>query len=245
MNTQAIWESSYGEPAIVIITLSIGYLCYLFISHSKFLHKSLLKIFGKTNITFPQIIIQRLTGVFFYGIIPLLLTIFILPASLKDYGLNSIHSVKSLYWILALSAFIIPFYLIGAKRTENLKSYPQIRVKEWNFNIFFLSTVSWIAYLFSYEFMLRGFLFFSFIRFAGEIPAVLINVFIYALVHIHKGINEILASFPFGIILCLMTLSTGSIWAAFVIHVILALSHEWISLHLNPEMNIKWKGKKK
>jgi membrane protease YdiL (CAAX protease family) len=87
--------------------------------------------------------------------------------------------------------------------------------------------------------MFRGLLFFSFIRFIGNLPAIVVNVFIYALVHIHKGFKETLASIPFGIILCLMTLSTGSIWAAFIVHIILALSNEWISFHLNPEMSIK------
>jgi uncharacterized protein len=41
---------------------------------------------------------------------------------------------------------------------------------------------------------------------------------------------------PLGIVLGIVTVQTGNIWVAFVVHVVLALSNEWFSLKAHPEM---------
>jgi membrane protease YdiL (CAAX protease family) len=94
-------------------------------------------------------------------------------------------------------------------------------------------------YLLGYEIMFRGFLLFSCLNEMNILSAIAINISIYALIHIPKGFKEVAGSLPLGILLCLMTIYTGTIWAAFMTHGILALSNEWFSLKYHPEISIK------
>jgi len=165
------------------------------------------------------------------------MTIFLLLKSpLSDYGLSTINFMKSMIWAGVLSFFIILFNYFNSRRLDNLKIYPQIRAKSWSFCLLLLSTLTWIIYLFSYEFLFRGFLLFSSERAFGIWIAVAINVILYAAAHIPKGMRESLAAVPFGIILCLLTLWTQTIWIAFISHSVLALSNELFSLSAHPDM---------
>ncbi|MBK7407616.1 MAG: CPBP family intramembrane metalloprotease [Saprospirales bacterium] len=70
-------------------------------------------------------------------------------------------------------------------------------------------------------------------------PALAVNVAIYSIAHIPKGIGEALGAIPFGIIVCLAAAATGNIWFPFLVHCVLALSNDWFSLYFNPEMHLK------
>jgi membrane protease YdiL (CAAX protease family) len=47
------------------------------------------------------------------------------------------------------------------------------------------------------------------------------------------------ASIPFGIILCFITIKSNSIWPAIILHTVLALSNEWFSLYFHPKISIR------
>jgi membrane protease YdiL (CAAX protease family) len=120
-----------------------------------------------------------------------------------------------------------------------LSRYPQIRVKKWTLSLLILSGISWMVYLFAYEYLLRGVFLYSCAEELGIIAAIIINVSIYSLVHLPKGAKETIGAIPMGILLCILTLHFGTIWAAFWIHCSLALSNEWFSIRYHPEMKIQ------
>jgi membrane protease YdiL (CAAX protease family) len=64
----------------------------------------------------------------------------------------------------------------------------------------------------------------------GLWSAIAVNTSIYALIHLPKGKRETIGAIPLGIVLCLITSYTGTIWAAFWIHCTLALTNEWFSI---------------
>lgn len=97
---------------------------------------------------------------------------------------------------------------------------------------------TWIAYLFGYELMFRGLLLFTTVEFMGAWPAIILNTALYALVHIPKNLEETIGAVPLGLLLCLITLSTGTFWVAFGVHVCLALSNFFFSLRNHPEMQV-------
>jgi membrane protease YdiL (CAAX protease family) len=101
-----------------------------------------------------------------------------------------------------------------------------------------LSASSWVAFLIAYEFMFRGFLLFSSVTVLNPAAAIGLNVAIYALAHFYKGPLEVVGAIPLGIILCYLTLHTGNIWSAVIIHSTMALSHEWFSLKAHPQMKL-------
>jgi membrane protease YdiL (CAAX protease family) len=185
-----------------------------------------------------QIIIQRLIGVFFFGFVSLFVISFTLHSDTAKYG-TSLPNFKTFLWLIILSIVIIPMNYYNSKNLENLEQYPQIRNSEWTFPLLLLSAISWIAYLFAYEFMFRGFLLFSSLPLLGLWPSILLNTAIYSLVHIPKGNKETLGAIPFGILISYLAIETGTFWIAFFAHVILALSNEWFSLRTHPEMLFK------
>jgi len=185
-----------------------------------------------------QIMIQRLTGVFFFGFVSLLLISFYLPRDISFFG-TAPPNMSTLVWLLVLSVVIIPMNYFNSRNPENLAQYPQVRNSEWSFSLVTLSALSWIAYLLAYEFLFRGFLLFSSIPVLGVWPSVLLNSAIYSLVHIPKGSRETLGAIPFGIFLSYLAIETGSFWIAFFAHVVLALSNEWFSLAAHTGMHVK------
>jgi membrane protease YdiL (CAAX protease family) len=171
--------------------------------------------------------------------IPLLVFIFVLHVHLADYGLAFKNFGESLLWSGGLSVIIITINFIAARKPDNLKTYPQIRIKRWTGGLFLISALGWILYLLGYEVMFRGLFLFSCLPVFGYWPSIAINVSIYSLVHIPKGLRESLSSVLLGFILCVLTIRTGSIWIAFVTHSVLALSNDFFSVYFNPDMHLK------
>lgn len=178
-----------------------------------------------------RIYLQRLSGVLTYGFLPLFVVHFILSNGTGDYGAVLGQPLKSLLWVVAVASVIVPLSFVRGKTPANLKIYPQIRTKDWGLRIYLLSAVTWLAYLLSYEFFFRGYLLYASIRFLGVPWAIVLNVIIYALSHIPKGKFETIGAVPLGVLLCFITITTGSIWAAFSIHAVMALSNEWVSVY--------------
>ena len=91
------------------------------------------------------------------------------------------------------------------------------------------NTVTWFGFLLAYEFLFRGILFFSVYKAWGFWPSVSINSVIYALVHFPKSTRETLGAIPFGFLMCYITYATGSIWAAFGIHLVMAIANDYFA----------------
>ena len=239
MNISLTWHSEYLESVVSISIVAFGFISYFFISNSKKLHTSFIKKFGEERTLILWIVFQRLTGVVFLGLIPAIIVLSVFPLSFADFGISLKNLLPTLYWIFGLSAIIICMNFFFCRKPDNLSMYPQIRTKVWDRKLILLSASTWIAYLLAYEFMFRGFLLFPCERAFGVWPAIAINASIYAFVHIPKGIKEAVGAIPFGILLCIITFQTETIWAALIIHIVLALSNEWIALYYNPEMSVK------
>lgn len=187
-----------------------------------------------------QMLVQRFAGVLVFGILPAL---FCWLFGSSGSVLQSMGKIRreTFMWLGGFSAIIIPMNFLNSKTESNLKVYPQIRIKTWSRSVFILSALSWIAYLLAYEFLLRGVLLGSSLKFLSLWPAIILNTGIYSLLHIPKGAKEAFGAIPMGVMLCLVTISTGSFWYAFFIHVVMALSNEWFSLRFNPDIHLSLK----
>jgi membrane protease YdiL (CAAX protease family) len=213
---------------------SFGFVLYHFLTPGKAADQQTSNHSGNAR----QVILQRLSGVFFFGIISLLLIVYFLGQYPYSYGCEK--PVTGTYiWTILLSAIIIPVNYFNAKSKSNLEQYPMVKDPEWSSSLLVLSAVSWTAYLLAYEFLFRGFLLFSSIPVIGIWPAIILNAGVYSVVHIPKGKKEALGAIPFGIIISLLAVKTGSFWIAFFVHVVLALSNEWFSLMAHPEIKLK------
>lgn len=83
-----------------------------------------------------------------------------------------------------------------------------------------------IPFLFFYELFFRGVLFHVSLNYIHFLGAILINVILYTLIHSFNSRKEIIGCIPFGIVLCLFSYYTNSIWPAFLIHASLSFMYE-------------------
>ena len=129
-------------------------------------------------------------------------------------------------YALILSVVVIVLVLLLSKRSaqKKCKESPKIVLdnKERG-GVYFPIR---IAFLFGYEYFFRGILFFSLLALMPLIWAVLTCTALYVLIHIFDSKPEIIGAVPFGIILCLLTFYTQSIWVPFIIHCALSCVYE-------------------
>jgi len=242
MDSSLSWTPEFLEPILALAISSIGFILYYFISQSKKINALFEKRWGLEVAKIRSIYFQRMCGVLFFGIVPVLVIWWILELPLENFGVALKNGKQTFWWTAGLGAVVVLMNAIAARKEDNLRQYPQIRASNWSKKLVFWSAISWAAYLLVYEFLFRGFLFFACFRAMGLWLAIAVNLAIYSLVHVPKGIKETVGAIPLGLVLCLLAFKTQTIWIAFFVHLAMALSNEWFSLHYHSEMKME-KGK--
>jgi len=239
--THSLLLNTDPEASISLLALSLlalGFLSYHFLG--TWLMRNMDQVEKDDNPSlFAAHLIRRGMGFMLMGVLPWAIFFYGFDLPFQEYGINMEQSGKSALWILALLPPIVAMNYYVAGKPSNLEQYPQIRLLQWDLKDLLINFTSWILYLLGYEMLFRGFLLFSFYHAFGLPIAVGVNVVLYALAHIPKGHREVAGSVPFGIVLCLITLSTGSFLAAFVLHALMALSNEFFAIRFHPDMRIK------
>jgi len=239
------WEQTFLSPVLILSLFTTGFMVYYFLSLSTKIREIFIKKIGEEETSIWWVIFQKIGGFVFLGIIPAIVTMIVLDTSLKDYGVKFVNFDKSIYWILGLTIVIIFMNYFAARKPESLKMYPQIRIRKWTAGTLALSSSGWFLYLLGYEFMFRGLLLFGLIPVIGVWPAIALNIAFYVFAHIPKGLKESIGSIPLGLILCIITIKTGTIWVAFFAHVALALSNQFFSIKYHPDMKFVTRKEKK
>lgn len=230
------WKPEYTEPFLAILTASIGFATYWFISINIKIKNWYFKNYSSEIGQIRYVVFQKVIGFLFMGVIPGFIIVGYSDYSLHALGLNIDNFIESTIYIGIIGLLITTINFFASKNTTSLSIYPQMRVKEWSTKRILINTLSWAAYLFAYEFMFRGLLLIVCVDAFGFWPAVAINLSFYSATHIAKGLTETIGTFPYGLLLCFITISTGSIAVAFVTHLILALTNDFFSIYHNPEM---------
>ena len=192
---------------------------------------------GSAQIKF--VTFHRLLGFFLFGIVPVSLGFFIFGGYWQTWGFMIKAPEVLLILCFLTVAILVPFNLYVANTSSNQADYPQMRVKKWTPNLFLLNAGLWILYLLGYEFVFRGFMFFTTLAAWGFWPAILLNSLLYGLVHIPKSRREVFGSFALGAIFCLGCYYTGGFWFAFFAHTFQAVFNEYHSIKFNPAMDFK------
>tara|TARA_B110001454_G_scaffold47606_1_gene46982 strand:- start:1257 stop:1997 length:741 start_codon:yes stop_codon:yes gene_type:complete len=225
----------------LLLTLAF-FSIYWFTSKSEKIKKRFYDKYDHDQASFKHIFFTKYFGFISMGILPTIFCLVFLPElTLADLGLTFIYKTAqfSIFWILGLSILIIPLVYFSAKKPKNLLNYPQIRAKVWTKKMVFINALGWFLYLFGYEFLFRGILLIPLIEPLGMWPAIAINIALYSATHIPKGLDETVGAIPLGFVLCLLTISSGTIWIAFIVHVVMAWTNTFTALKFHPEMNLK------
>jgi len=233
------WKPEFFEAIVLLTTVIICLVGYGLTTRSSYLYKLFNRKFGEERGTIRWVFFWRYAGFFYFLLIPVVVMYTLLSQDITRYGVGIVNLPESLIWILALGVLIVLFQAIFARNPVNLSHYPQIRVPVWTVSLIVKNSLGWFLYLVSYEFMFRGFLLFGLVDAFGVWPAILVNTVIYSLAHIPKGARETILAVPFGILICYLTLKTGTIWVAVFLHYILAVSNDIFSIIAHPDMKFK------
>lgn len=90
----------------------------------------------------------------------------------------------------------------------------------------FIYFVIRFSFLLCYEFFFRGVLLYTFLENNSLFIAIFYATLCYVISHTFDSKKEIIGAIPFGIVLCLFTYTTNSIWYAFIIHLSLSAVYE-------------------
>jgi len=232
------WDRENINFSIAVLWSVVGFASYYFLSKAE-IPARLLSNRLQSDIRVIRVVIQRSWGLLFTGIISVLLVKSVFKASLPDFGLGFGFEQLPPWWSYLVLPLILVSGYYSSSSPGNLKLYPQIRIETWTPFIIMISAVSWILFLVAYEFLFRGFLLGASLMLMEPWPAIALNAALYAFAHFYKGPGETYGAIPFGVLLCYLTLVTGNIWSAVVIHSVMALSNEWFSIMAHPEMHIK------
>ncbi|MEP7236661.1 MAG: CPBP family intramembrane glutamic endopeptidase [Ferruginibacter sp.] len=126
------------------------------------------------------------------------------------------------FWIMVLTACI---YLSSKATGKELKKLKENNIITNRVQIAAYFTGR-VIFLFLYELFFRAVLLFSLAAVAGNLFSILVNVGCYVALHAHCKKNELVATVPFGFVICLLCLAANSIWPAIVLHLLIAITAE-------------------
>ncbi|MBI3133096.1 MAG: CPBP family intramembrane metalloprotease [Bacteroidetes bacterium] len=228
----------------VVLTL-LFFSTYWFLTQSPAIKNWFYARYEFNEASYRHILFNRFAGFVLMGIFPVLIClVYLNEYTLADYGLTFISETAlfSLLWIIGLCMVVIPLAYFSARKEKNWAQYPQIRAASWTRRMMVMNALSWFVYLFGYEFLFRGVLLVPLTDTMGLWPAIAVNVALYAATHIPKGLDETIGAVPLGVVLCILTLQSGTIWIAFLVHVAMAWTNSFTALKYNPATN--YSGKK-
>lgn len=236
MDYTLAWSKAFLEPVLIISLTLFALVGYWVTITNKKLEAGFVRKFGEERAKVEWILFWRYAGLFYFALIPMLVVFLVLPRNAAYYGLSFVNLSESLLWTIGLGVVILFMQSRSAGKEGNTKQYPQIRINNWDIKLVLKNSLGWFIYLLAYEFLYRGLLLFGLIEAFGTWPAIFVNTIIYSLAHIPKGNKEALAAIPFGIILCILTIRTETIWISVFVHVVLALSNDFFALAASKTM---------
>lgn len=204
----------------IFILISFSFIIYFIISYAS-------KIFKVQNVASAVsskkglilLNVKHILGIILFGIIFYLFV----P---RFRFLLVIQEFPGLILSLLFLVTVFTSALLASKSAKD-KNISQIETIQAFINNKLLYFIIRIVFLFSYEFFFRGVLFFSLLELNGRFLAITITTLLYVLIHIFDTKKELIGAIPFGIILCLFSYYSHSIWMAFIIHITLSLVYEF------------------
>ena len=174
------------------------------------------------------------------------ITVFLLGFALAiismENGIASAHGLTFpdfpswIVTIIMMVAFAVAMFR-SAKNKSIQKVVPYLEFSHWNYSWIGINTITWVLYLAGYEYLLRGILLFECVNNFGLIYAVVINVLIYVLIHTPKGRLETIGSIPMGFLLCALTIGSGSVIPAILVHATMSVSIDFFCIVNKQQMS--------
>lgn len=216
----------FNDEIIALVSYVLLYLTYYFFSGFGFIKKFSLRFNESIDNIEKSVYLRRTAGFILLGVVPVIIIMIFFDNPITSYGIGFPSGDNTLLWFLIPTAIFTLGSIFQSKKSIDTSYYPEVRKDEWKRKRTFVNAGFWALYILGYEFGIRGMLFFSSLYAFGLWPAIIINSVIYSLIHIFKGSKEAYGAFFLGVIFCLITYYTNSIWIAFIVHVLIAVIND-------------------
>lgn len=232
-------SSNDFSHSLDFITLT-GFAVLIFLFYHFFNHKLLSgglirKIIPGMQPQSVGVLSAKISGIIWLGLLPVLVFGILYPLMPLTWLCLS-ASKELIFWLAVLLPIPVIMASFTSRSSTHRAQYPQVREPVWSRRLLFANILCWILYLAGYEAFFRGFLLFGLIEVVSPWTAIMINTLFYSLVHIPKGAGEAFGAIPLGILLCLITLTTGNFWVAFLVHCSMACANDLFSLRNHTEI---------
>jgi len=140
-----------------------------------------------------------------------------------SYPNNPAHFLMPLMVLLIVSVFILSWFVAAQKnKLPGMFNYSP----DFSYGTTAIYLLLRVVFLIAYEFFFRGVLLFGIAMVAGIITSIIINIILYVVIHLFSERQAMIGAVPFGIVLCMLSWKTQSIWPAVILHLVLALTYE-------------------
>lgn len=235
-----------SDPVIIIPVLFtiLFFMIYWFISQSGSIRNWFYGRSDHDTAAVRHFLFAKILGFTLMGLIPLILILILLPGySLADMGLTFRVENPSFSLTIAAGLLLLAVFSAGkaARNAKDHDHFPQIRAKVWTTETALANIAGWGVYLLGYEILFRGILLMALADHLGIWPAIAVNIALYAAAHIPQGPRDAFGAIPVGLIFCLVTLASGTVFIAFLVHLSMALTNCFTSMKHHPDMSFRKK----
>lgn len=164
-----------------------------------------------------------------YFILPVLIIVFLFREKIKDYGISFGDYKTGIKITLIFLIIMLPLVWIVSSFPEFNKTYPHLSSAKKSWQIFLIFETGMFIYMFSWEFIWRGYMLFGLKEKFGYY-AVLIQMLPFLILHNGKPAPETFGAIIAGIALGILALRTNSILYCVLTHMSVMFSIDLISV---------------
>jgi membrane protease YdiL (CAAX protease family) len=227
--------TAHAEVLALLLTVTVTYVAYHHGAHAERLEPRLRGPSDPEARQARAVLLQRLAGAVLLGLIPLVVAL-AFGRDLAGVGLAPHDALRTLLATAVMLVLALPAVVKTAKKPESWQHYPQITAKTWTRRLEVSSALAWAIYLVGYELCFRGILLFALVGTFGVWPAIGVSTIAYTFAHLPKNPAECVGCIPMGVVFAVAALWSGSIWAPFFAHIVIAVTSEQVAIRANPAL---------
>ena len=164
------------------------------------------------------------TGLFLFGLLPVLIIKFVFHEPLSQYGVQIGDWTFGLLAVAVMAPVMIALTFPSSKDPQFLAEYPLFKGVGASAGIFAGNSVLYLFYYLGYEMLMRGFIQFGLREQLGDWNAILVQTAVSSLFHIGKPDGEIFSSILGGLIWGIVVFRSRSLLYVLLVHWLLGVS---------------------
>ncbi len=230
------WHASDLGPVVLFTVAAAAYVAYHFGASAAALRRFAPPRLAEEARDTWAIYAQRAAGAILLGVVPAGIVGLVLGSVPWDYGLALGPAGPTLAWIGGPLLVLGPVLFAASRRPAEARSFPRLKVRVWTPRIVAGNSLTWAVYLLGYELFFRGLLLLHAAAWFGPWPGLAVVTALYTWAHLPTEASEAAGCVVMGFVFGAMTLHTGSVVSAFVLHLIIANGAELMAVRNDPTL---------